>query len=1400
MGKGARQNGPMSTSLPAATNPGAESLEVPLNTVRATGMQLTQPYARIQLSVEPDSFVLQPYQDPPTNNNLGQGQGQRHEHKELVRILFQVPSPEDYKEKSGDTSVDTEIKEDMVNPAGSGSASLPIERRNRLSFLSPETYTRSERAKDYIIYGCIGLLDLYTGPHLIVIVSVKTLGDIEDKPVFGINKVAVLPMAMAEACQILDRMAQWIDPSTGPVDHMEQDSEHSSTLQTPAQEEQQVAEEEALEQPALVVATKSPKIRFSFLGKKQDRTMQENSISGPSSPSMPTQTNNIPIISVDTSPSSAKKVSFDISRGSAGLVSSKASKESPSSQAEGPTPTSPSSPPLSPRLRPSELGFFAKLKDSVLDKKPPKVDTTSTATLPPASLSDSGSSIGAESTVRKSLQLNSTTEIRDQAGIGAEDGGRPAENNADKEHPTPISRPPSALKAAEKFVATSTKQLTSWGEEAVSGMFRSSTSPSHSRTTSTTDEQLSDSKNTVSQLDSSDEEEELEKNQALDRRIIREISSILGTGFYFSTEFNLLSSMQQRSERISSPSTDVSPLWQQVDSRFWWNEHLLKEFIDIKANGYILPVMQGYVEIEPCVIEEQHFEFTLISRRSRERSGLRYQRRGIDEGGNTANFVETEQLLRIVRNDSSHQVSFVQTRGSIPLFWSQSPYRLKPVPVLERTEHENEAGFKKHVESLLKRYGRQVFINLVEQRGLEQIAGSAYTRYVKKLAEPQIKYVEFDFHEECRGMRYENIDRLIKILETPFQELGYCWLAKKNSGQPQQDNDEAFERLYSQKGAIRTNCMDCLDRTNVVQSAIGRYILNHQLLRLGIASFPDKGLSVYEDFENTFNHVWANNGDAISREYAGTSALKGDFTRTGKRNLQGMINDATNSVARMYQNTFKDYFRQAAIDYLLGVADVDVFKNLQTTAFGTAVVPPPALPSTVLSVPELAAVAVVETSDGVSTTTTPSVILPSLLPQPSDATDSQPVEYVKIAPGSSDETILQQDPWLKIREAAIETSAEIVISPGEDQWKGWTFIGCSNEIGSSLTSASSPQPLPQQPLSSLLSSRKKSLKMSGASFVVSSPRSESQKNRNRVIYDEKVVLLTDKALYICTYDYEMEKVVEFWRLALEKMTGIDKGAFFLTAQDTSKMGQDPLENYGFAVLYRASAGGETLRVNSGSVRNRRMMATDRTPLDRVMEEDDGHSSSLQELQGSGVSSIAGVDAQDEQNAIRTVRFKVVKHPETSIVPFVTSSAVTSDQSRVNPLSYKRTAQDCVEWVVTEIVQARCELISVAEKGTKGVPETQSSQTGGYHGRSSSEEYNYQPPGDTRRPSVQVDLVIRDRVLQSLDVAAELEKETMASGKERQSTNNKLGSKNTKSRRRSNSLSVFAKFKQAVKNL
>ncbi|CAO3569316.1 unnamed protein product [Mortierella alpina] len=1259
--------------------------------------QPAQPYARIQLTVEPDCFILQPYCDQTNERSTALPHSR---HTDLVRIRFKAVEAE-----AGTV--------DKAHSTGSTASGGLVERQaGRVSFLSQRSYTRSGAARDYIIYGCVGLLDLHTGPHFIVITSIKALGDIEDKAIYAINKVAVLPMEPQTACDVLDRMAQWIDPLLGPILQVEPPPETSSDLQAPASEEAPGGEQHSAE------LSKSPKIRFSFLGAKHDKGVQKPA----NNPSLPLESGKAAtgIASTNHTPASAsRKLSFDIPR----LNTGSKGNSSPTSSSKINAPQS-GSPMLSPSPRSTQPGFFAKLKDSMLDIKSP----------------------------RTSLD---------------------------------VATPQRSLSGSETSSLTNVDFITVTSQQAV----ETQKQHTHAAQVSTvaTEGERNDQKVEKGEDNKDDEdaqEEEMEKNRVLDRRVIREISSIFGTGFYFSTEFNLLSSMQRRFDIARDASQDEAPLWQQVDKRFWWNEYLLKEFLDIEAHGYILPVMQGYVEIEQCEIEEQSFEFTLISRRSRDRSGLRYQRRGIDEDGNTANFVETEQLLRIVRDESDHQVSFVQTRGSIPLFWSQSPYRLKPIPVLERSESENEVGFKKHVDDQLSRYGKQIFFNLVEQHGRELIAGSAYTRHVEKLAEPRITYVEFDFHEQCRGMKYENIERLIKSQEAPILDLGYCWLAPRNT-KSDQTKDESFERLYDQRGVIRTNCMDCLDRTNVVQSAIGRYILNHQLLRLGIASFPDKGLSVYEDFENVFNHVWANNGDAISREYAGTSALKGDFTRTGKRNLQGMINDATNSVARMYQNTFKDYFRQATIDYLLGASGVDVFKNLQTTTFGTVVVPPPILPPEPqvhlsASAPELPALVPIEPA---AEPMKSGALLPSLLPHSSVSLMSLPSHSAT----PSEEKTLQQETWVKIREAAIETSAEIVISPAEERWKGWTFICCSNEISTALASASSPHSSPQQPGST--GKKFRSPRKHGSPFAISTSlnsgdRQDDGPRSASVFYDEKVVLLTEKALYICTYDYEMEKVLEFWRLALEKMTGIDKGAYFLTAQDKTRIGQDPLENYGFAVVYRASASGETLRVNSGSVRNRRMMgpASQRmtTELDRVPElEEDGHDAHAHHRDSRELavsSSPEGADlhddsrsarslARDEHQVLRSVRFKIVKHPETSAMPFVTSSSAEqlSGQSKANPSGYKRTAQDGVEWVVTEIVKARCELISVAETTGKRATLTVDAALGaaeGHPGRAPSEEYNYHPPREARRSSVQVDLIIRDRILQSLETADELEKASL----------------------------------------
>lgn len=76
--------------------------------------------------------------------------------------------------------------------------------------------------------------------------------------------------------------------------------------------------------------------------------------------------------------------------------------------------------------------------------------------------------------------------------------------------------------------------------------------------------------------------------------------------------------------------------------------------------------------------------------------------------------------------------------------------------------------------------------------------------------------------------------------------------------------------------------------------------------------------SPFETLEPVFKGVWGNNADAISFFYAGTGALKTDFTRTGKRTKKGALTDGYNSCIRYVMNNFMDGYRQDVIDLLLG--------------------------------------------------------------------------------------------------------------------------------------------------------------------------------------------------------------------------------------------------------------------------------------------------------------------------------------------------------------------------------------------------------------------------------------------------------------------------------------------------
>jgi len=168
----------------------------------------------------------------------------------------------------------------------------------------------------------------------------------------------------------------------------------------------------------------------------------------------------------------------------------------------------------------------------------------------------------------------------------------------------------------------------------------------------------------------------------------------------------------------------------------------------------------------------------------------------------------------------------------------------------------------------------------------------------------EVHYEAFDFHKECSKMRYDRLSLLSDQL-SPY-EFGYF---HKVSG----------ATIVKQKGIFRTNCMDCLDRTNVVQAYLAAETLAKILASMGVLSFPSvTELEINHDFQRMYRNVWADHGNLVAVQYAGTGALKTDYTRTGVRTHWGVLQDGWNASIRYVKNNFYDGQRTDGIKFFLG--------------------------------------------------------------------------------------------------------------------------------------------------------------------------------------------------------------------------------------------------------------------------------------------------------------------------------------------------------------------------------------------------------------------------------------------------------------------------------------------------
>ncbi|XP_013612420.1 PREDICTED: phosphoinositide phosphatase SAC4-like [Brassica oleracea var. oleracea] len=431
--------------------------------------------------------------------------------------------------------------------------------------------------------------------------------------------------------------------------------------------------------------------------------------------------------------------------------------------------------------------------------------------------------------------------------------------------------------------------------------------------------------------------------------------------FFFSYSFNIMRSFQKNICDRESGGT----LYKKM---FVWNEFLTRGIRHhLRNTVWTVALVYGFFKQTSLSEAGRNFKLTLIARRSRHNAGTRYLKRGINESGNVAYDVETEQIVsEDVPEDHPMQISsVVQNRGSIPLFWSQETSRMniKPDIVLSKRDLNFEAT-RLHFENLVDRYGIPIIIlNLIktkERRPRESVLRAEFANAIDFInkdlpAENRLRFLHWDLHKHFQSKTANVLALLGKVATcalmltgffyyrvTPAMKLdGYLSLSSsdadmspRNSSDDESGEYDSPEKNFRssknvddgdydvkpsrlQSGVLRTNCIDCLDRTNVAQYAYGWAALGQQLHALGIRDAPT--IELDDPLSSSLMGLYERMGDTLAYQYGGSAAHNKVFSeRRGQWKAATQSQEFLRTLQRYYNNAYMDADKQDAINIFLG--------------------------------------------------------------------------------------------------------------------------------------------------------------------------------------------------------------------------------------------------------------------------------------------------------------------------------------------------------------------------------------------------------------------------------------------------------------------------------------------------
>ncbi|CAH2037189.1 unnamed protein product [Thlaspi arvense] len=428
----------------------------------------------------------------------------------------------------------------------------------------------------------------------------------------------------------------------------------------------------------------------------------------------------------------------------------------------------------------------------------------------------------------------------------------------------------------------------------------------------------------------------------------------LTKNFYFSYTYHLMYCLQKNLRNTERGNTHDNTM-------FVWNAHLTRTIRRVLRNTiWTVALIYGFFQQTKCSVSGEDFVLTVIARRSRHYAGTRYLRRGVNNIGRVANDVETEQIVsrEVPEGQPIPITSVVQHRGSIPLFWSQATSLFNPQPEiicmgghmhyiakvsLLYKKEENYGATQQHFKNLRQRYGEHIIIlNLLkssERKRRETILRAEFAKAIlhinkDKKVEDRLNAIHFDLSKHYRSGVDDAFTRLCIFARKALglTDLFYCEAPSGVGAErvvnesfydnpiPSQDEEASSsnnEALKNQNGVLRTNCIDCLDRTNFAQYAFGLVALDQQLQTLGVTGPPIVDLN--NPLALSLMDTYQNMGDTLALQYGGSEAHSKMFSDLrGNRNVVDRPREIIIALTRHYNNAYQDSHKQNAINLFLG--------------------------------------------------------------------------------------------------------------------------------------------------------------------------------------------------------------------------------------------------------------------------------------------------------------------------------------------------------------------------------------------------------------------------------------------------------------------------------------------------